>query len=271
MTKITLNNVASLIDATTAANTINANSSVIQTAFDNTLSRDGTQPNVMNSPFDMNGNPILNLPPPSSVTSPARLVDIVSNPTIVVPGTGTSGHAVPFLDGNNTWSGSNTFSGLTTTPVFTSTLSGSAPASGGGTINFLRADGTWVPPAHVSFMASLGANVVLNNTANFFDGPSVAQGSVGTWWVSGTVTFLDTTTAATFYAKLWDGTTVISSSAFTTAGINIVGALTLSGFIVAPAGNLRISCRDIGTVNGLILANTTGLSKDSTISAIRIA
>ena len=31
--------------------------------------------------------------------------------------------------------------------VFTSTTKGLAPASGGGTTNFLRADGTWVAPA----------------------------------------------------------------------------------------------------------------------------
>jgi hypothetical protein len=30
--------------------------------------------------------------------------------------------------------------------VFTATLDGLAPASGGGTVNFLRADGTWAEP-----------------------------------------------------------------------------------------------------------------------------
>jgi hypothetical protein len=30
--------------------------------------------------------------------------------------------------------------------VFTSSLKGLAPASGGGTTNFLRADGTWAAP-----------------------------------------------------------------------------------------------------------------------------
>lgn len=112
MSKITLNSVADLTQTTTAQTTINANSSTVQTAFDNTLSRDGTSPNQMGAPIDMNSNQILNLPVPSTMNSPARLVDVVSNPTIVVPGTGTSGHVVPFLDGNNTWSGSNTFASL---------------------------------------------------------------------------------------------------------------------------------------------------------------
>src|SRR6266403_1841969 len=76
MSKITLSNVGSLIDATTAAATINANSSVIQTAMDNTLSRDGTAPNQMTVPLDMNSNQIINLPTPATNNSPLRLQDL---------------------------------------------------------------------------------------------------------------------------------------------------------------------------------------------------
>src|SRR5712664_2281477 len=119
MTKITLNNVASLIDATTAANTINSNNTTIQTAFDNTLSRNGSTPNMMLNTLDMNGNQVLNLPVPSTINSPARLIDVVSNPTIVIPGTGTSGHVVPFLDGNNIWSGGTQITGNPTSSIFT--------------------------------------------------------------------------------------------------------------------------------------------------------
>lgn len=76
MSKITLNNVGSLIDATTAKTTINSNSAVIQTAFDNTLSRDGTSPNTMGSSLDMNSNQILNLPAPTSLDAPLRLQEL---------------------------------------------------------------------------------------------------------------------------------------------------------------------------------------------------
>lgn len=109
MSKITLNSVADLTQSATAQTTINTNSSTVQTAFDNTLSRDGTSPNQMGAAIDMNSNQIFNLPAPSTVNSPARLIDVTSNPTITVPGTGTGGHVVPFLDGNNTFSGTNTF------------------------------------------------------------------------------------------------------------------------------------------------------------------
>jgi hypothetical protein len=47
--------------------------------------------------------------------------------------------------------------------------------------------------------------------------------------------------------------------------------MTLSGVISSPAGNLRISVKDTSAVTGKILANNTGLSKDSTITAFRIA
>lgn len=112
--KVVLSPVSSFVNDTTAVSTVNNNMVAITTAMDNTLSRDGTSPNMMNATLDMNSNQIINLPPPSTVNSPARLIDVVGNPTIVIPGTGTSGHVVPFLDGNNTWSGTNTYSSSTT-------------------------------------------------------------------------------------------------------------------------------------------------------------
>ncbi len=114
MTKITLTPLVNLANQTTAVNAINTNNATLTTAFDNTLSRDGTQPNTMGAALDMNSNQIINLPVPSTQNSPARLIDVVGNPTITIPGTGTSGHLVPFLDGNNTWSGTNTHSSTET-------------------------------------------------------------------------------------------------------------------------------------------------------------
>lgn len=62
MAKLTLNNVANLSGAeSTAISTINANSDAIETALENTLSRDGTSPNTMSADIDMNDNDILNV------------------------------------------------------------------------------------------------------------------------------------------------------------------------------------------------------------------
>lgn len=72
MTKITLDDLVNLQNETSAVNTLNSNSAVIETAFDNTLSRDGTSPNQMAAALDMNGNRIINLPSPMTDSEPVR-------------------------------------------------------------------------------------------------------------------------------------------------------------------------------------------------------
>jgi hypothetical protein len=147
----------------------------------------------------------------------------------------------------------------------------SCPDSGGNHLNYVNGTGvtcgTGFPTAG-QLTNSLGGDVALNNTANYFDGPSVAQGSTGTWWAAGTVSLLDTNSGV-IYCKLWDGTTVISSAVFNVAA-NAPNSLSLSGFLASPAGNLRISCRDSTVTTGSIKFNSTGNSKDSTISVHRI-
>lgn len=76
MTKVNLPQVGNIIDVTTAATTINNNFATLQTAIDNTLSRDGTQPNTMGANIDMDSHRILNLPAPGDMSEPARLQDL---------------------------------------------------------------------------------------------------------------------------------------------------------------------------------------------------
>lgn len=118
---------------------------------------------------------------------------------------------------------------------------------------------------------SLSGSVALNNTANFFDGPTVAQGTLGTWSASGTVTLQDTAGAAVFTVKLWDGTTVIAATVVQTPAINVLTSASLSGFITTPSGNIRISVKDATSTSGSISFNSSGTSKDSTVTAVRIA
>jgi hypothetical protein len=110
--KITLASVGSIDNTLIAA--INSNNAILTTAMDNTLSRDGTSPNTMGSNLDMNNNQILNLPSPATVNSPARLIDVTSNPTILVPPVGTSGAVVGLLNGSNIVSGNNAYTGTST-------------------------------------------------------------------------------------------------------------------------------------------------------------
>jgi hypothetical protein len=127
-----------------------------------------------------------------------------------------------------------------------------------------------VTPNLSRFTASLGADVALNNVANYFDGPSVAQGSTGTWFASGTVTLVDTAGTAFFNCKLWDGTTVIASARGHGTVASQYVTVALSGYLTAPAGNLRISVNDSSATTGVMKFNISGNSHDSTITALRI-
>ena len=73
MAKITLDTLSSIVgNETSSLNTINENFDAVEVAFENTLSRDGTSPNSMNSNFDMNSFRIQNLPKAISGTEPLR-------------------------------------------------------------------------------------------------------------------------------------------------------------------------------------------------------
>lgn len=117
---------------------------------------------------------------------------------------------------------------------------------------------------------SLTNTVSLSNTSAYFDGPMVAQGTSGVWFASGTVTLIDSSGGATMNVKLWDGTTLISSTNGQTKSANIAISMSLSGWISNPAGNLRISVNDATSTSGLIANNNSGLGKDSTLIAFRI-
>ena len=106
-------NVQTFVNDTSAVNTVNDNFAAISTALTDVLSRSGVSPNTMQSTLDMNSNQIINLPPPSTINSPARLIDISGGQiTVTTATTGTSGHTVPFLDGANTWSNTQNFAGV---------------------------------------------------------------------------------------------------------------------------------------------------------------
>lgn len=120
-----------------------------------------------------------------------------------------------------------------------------------------------------SITAALGADVALNNTGLYFDGPSVAQGTTGTWFASGQVTITESNSAAAVICKLWDGTTVIATARLTTAAS--YQPIALSGILASPAANIKISCQDASSTTGTIAYNAGGSSKSSVLTAIRIA
>jgi hypothetical protein len=77
MAKVTLDSLANLTNETTAIETINTNMDRLEEALDNTLSRDGDTPNMMEADLDMNGQRIFNLPAPVQNSDALRLQDLV--------------------------------------------------------------------------------------------------------------------------------------------------------------------------------------------------
>lgn len=72
MAKLNLTDLVVTQSETSKVTAINANSAAIEAALENTLSRDGTTPNEMESDLDMNSNRILNLAEAVDDTEPVR-------------------------------------------------------------------------------------------------------------------------------------------------------------------------------------------------------
>lgn len=120
---------------------------------------------------------------------------------------------------------------------------------------------------------ALAANVNMLSTGTYYTGPELAQGSTGTWFVSGTVTVANGSGGDVVNVKLWDGTTVLASCRMHLVSVagTYYGVAALSGYITSPAGNLRISVSPVSRTEGYIAYNVSGNEKDSTLSAFRIA
>lgn len=157
---ITLNNVATFQNDTTAVNTVNANSATITTAFQDVLSLSGQSPNKMGSPLDMNSWPIMNLPAPGSPNSPARLIDVTSTNPITVSLSLTGDVTAPASSGVLT----TTITGLSGTKLASGTVTGTQLASGTVTASNI-ASGTITNTQIASgtiTSANIGTNVVGN-------------------------------------------------------------------------------------------------------------
>lgn len=280
MSKITLASLANLQNETTAVNTINSNSSIVQTAWDNTLSRDGTSPNTMGASFDMNSNRILNLPQPVSLLEPLRLTDlntfIGGGSITTLPTGGTTGQilgktsntdfAVAWINAisaasNNTFTGNNTF----TLPVIAGTIVGGTTASStltlestsgvGTTDAIIFKTGSQVEAAR--FNTSGGFSVGLTNDAGVggvFVKNSLAVGLTGS--VTGQLNMVGATSGfASVRSQAIAGTPILTlPNASGTFAVSVTGPLTLS----STTGNITVTGSALTEVDDTNVTLTLG-------------
>ena len=101
--------------------------------------------------------------------------------------------------------------------VFTSSLQGVVPGSGGGTSNFLRADGTWTTPSGsggtVTTVSVVSANGLAGTVANASTTPAITLSTSVTGVLKGDGTAISAATAGTDY--------VIPSGSITGTAANI--------------------------------------------------
>jgi hypothetical protein len=161
---------------------------------------------------------------------------------------------------------------------FTSSLQGVVPASGGGTTNFLRADGTWTSPGAGS--VTVTGSPSSGNLSKFSGASSITNTDLtGDVTTSGTVA----TTLATVNSNVG---TFGSSTAIPTVTFNGKGLATAvsTNVVVAPAGTLSgttlnstvtgSSLTSVGTIatgvwNGTLIGASkggTGISNTATLT-----
>lgn len=192
--------------------------------------------------------------------------------------------------------------------TFTSSLKGLAPASGGGTTNFLRADGTWATPASgtgtVTSVSVVTANGVSGTVANSTTTPAItlslgaitptsvaATGTVTGSNLSGTNTGDQTITltgdvtgsgTGSFATTIANGVVTnakLQNSAITIAGtstslggsitLDTIDGLSANGLIARTSANTR-AARTITGGTGITVTNGDGVSGNPTITATAV-
>lgn len=118
----------------------------------------------------------------------------------------------------------------------------------------------------------LTGNVALNNTANYFVGPTITLPSTGTWVIFGYATLVDTAGAAAFIARLARSSTIFASSRNTSTGASNPTTIAIGAIISGTAADvINFECRDSASTSGLIAYDNSGNAKDSAMFGFRIA
>lgn len=123
----------------------------------------------------------------------------------------------------------------------------------------------------------LGADVALNATGNYQNGPNT--GSIGaasqTWLIMGTACMLDTVGACHFNVRFTDGSSFYSDTAGSSGGANLMASVSISKIItLSAATTFTLTAKNSTATTGKLLTTATnaGVNNQSTfITAVRLA
>lgn len=142
--------------------------------------------------------------------------------------------------------------------VFTDLLPGTVPASGGGTVNFLRADGTWVPG--IVGDGDKGDVVVSASGATWTLDPTVVTAAARVLLAAASAADQRTAMAAAQSGTNTDITDLLGVTGF--IGLSTTNALVATGTVRADALALTTQVNRLGTVaagTGVVIPLTVGV------------
>ena len=287
--KVTLTNISTFVNDTSAATTYNANLAAITSGFDECLFLNGTAPNQMQSNLDMNSNRILNLPYPASSTEPVRLIDLSggtiggSSGQIQYNNAGVLGGFTASQDASiNTTTGAVTVTKTNNvafaTSATTDTTNANNITSGNLSVNrlnsgtsassstFWRGDGTWAAASGGSGITALTGDVTASGTGSVAATVVHAPVSGLTGAGTGVVTALGNATNAASGLVTFSGAlgTPTSGTATNLTGLPISGITGLGTGVGTALGNATNASGGLVGFSGALGTPTSGVGTNLT-------